>query len=302
MYIYTYLLRYFVEGCMELYLSAFDCVAVTEPEDLAAHYPALLLQQQQMPGSSNSGGSSGTSSVVATTTTTGTGRAEGQEQGEPHQQQELQLQEDVMLWFVNEGTLGCFKDIVLSAVKFEPVLVKPRNIMTYPSTSISNSGTGNAGTGGGGMGGRSRSNSAATQRSNNNNNDQQQQDDCLAMDGWDDNSSQSSAPPGGYYGNSSNSYYGNGYPHNSTTTAGHALASSGASALSVVGPERPVRHVLVGSEGSSLTVLHDHLPFAPPYVGCWLRFKRFGAYTNSLASTDISEAKHRKAYFWCTHS
>ena len=37
--------------------------------------------------------------------------------------------EQVTLWFVNEGTLGCFKDIVLSDVKFEPVLVKNSGIV-----------------------------------------------------------------------------------------------------------------------------------------------------------------------------
>lgn len=35
----------------------------------------------------------------------------------------LTATEPTTLWFVNEGTLGCFKDIVLSDVKFEPELV-----------------------------------------------------------------------------------------------------------------------------------------------------------------------------------
>ena len=32
-------------------------------------------------------------------------------------------EESVLLWLVNEGVLGCFKDIVLNDEKFEPLLV-----------------------------------------------------------------------------------------------------------------------------------------------------------------------------------
>jgi hypothetical protein len=137
--------------------------------------------------------------------------------------------EKVTFWFVNEGTLGCFKDIVLSSVKFEPVLVN------LPPSSL----------------------------------------DEVEEDEEEQNISGSEIPK-----------------------EGEASANKGSTSLDAV---NAVRHVLVGCEGSAMTVLHENLPFEP-YVGCWIRFKRFGAYTNSLASTDISDAKTRKSYFWCEHA
>ena len=129
----------------------------------------------------------------------------------------------IVLWFVNEGTLGCFKDIVLSNVAFEPVLVD-------------------------------RIPCGASQ-------------DYEELEAGDN--------------------------------VIEAKEPSAFSAENVRGNiDGAVRHILVGCEGSAMTVLHGNLPFTP-FIGCWIRYKRFGAYTNSLASNDISEVKFRKHYFWC---
>lgn len=82
--------RYFVEGSTELFLNVF------ESKDLPLGQKVL----------SSAFVSASEASDGSTTETS-----------------EVENNEAVTLWFVNEGTLGCFKDIVLSDVKFEPELV-----------------------------------------------------------------------------------------------------------------------------------------------------------------------------------
>ena len=84
--------RYFVEGASELYLQLFE----------SAELPAG--QQQFPPPKPITDDASSPIHPIEREVNGG-------------KDEEL-----ITLWFVNEGTLGCFKDIVLSDVKFEPEL------------------------------------------------------------------------------------------------------------------------------------------------------------------------------------
>lgn len=57
------------------------------------------------------------------------------------------------------------------------------------------------------------------------------------------------------------------------------------------------RHILIGSEGLTNSIIHPDLPFEP-YLNCWIRYTYFGAYTVSLASTKFSVAAAQRIYTW----